>query len=216
MRIAFSGASGSGKTTLAKEIAEAHNIPLNPIGSRSTALSMGFGNPYDVDRADATKYEGWLQDHPNDLDGAAEYSLTDYPESRRTVRGLFQHTLQAEKIAWEERHIEFVTDRSILDDLAYCILHDHKAVDKVYMERALRHLELYDVIFFTPLESFYSHGGDACRVNELMYHELFEVILRGLFDFARIEHRVHKVPKKDRSGFVAGVITRLDSLHSWR
>lgn len=51
MRIAITGASGTGKTFLAEQLAKKYNLPLNPIGARSVALAMGFGNPYDVDRA---------------------------------------------------------------------------------------------------------------------------------------------------------------------
>lgn len=51
MRIAIAGASGTGKTTLAKAIAERYSLPINPVGARSVALSMGFDNPYDVDQA---------------------------------------------------------------------------------------------------------------------------------------------------------------------
>lgn len=49
MRVAFCGAAGCGKTTLAKEISRIHDVPMNPVGSRSVALKMGHSNPYDVD-----------------------------------------------------------------------------------------------------------------------------------------------------------------------
>lgn len=51
LRIGVSGSSGTGKTTLARYISDTFGLPLNPIGSRSTALEMGFESPYDVDRA---------------------------------------------------------------------------------------------------------------------------------------------------------------------
>jgi predicted ATPase len=51
MRIAFTGSSGTGKSTLARFVADHYGIPLNPIGSRSVALEMGFSSPYDVDKA---------------------------------------------------------------------------------------------------------------------------------------------------------------------
>jgi len=51
MRIAIAGASGTGKTTLANAIAERYSLPINPVGARSVAKSMGFDNPYDVDKA---------------------------------------------------------------------------------------------------------------------------------------------------------------------
>src|SRR5271156_759782 len=49
-RIAFLGASGTGKTKLVKYLQAKLNLPVNPIGSRSIALEMGFTNPYDVDK----------------------------------------------------------------------------------------------------------------------------------------------------------------------
>lgn len=51
MRIAFAGASGTGKTTQLKLLADRYNLPINPVGSRSVALDMGFQSPYDVDAA---------------------------------------------------------------------------------------------------------------------------------------------------------------------
>lgn len=51
MRIAIYGAAGTGKTTLAKMIEEELGVPFNPVGSRFVAASMGFDNPYDVDKA---------------------------------------------------------------------------------------------------------------------------------------------------------------------
>ncbi len=55
MRIGIAGASGTGKTTLAKAIAAQYGWPINPVGSRSVAKSMGFDNPYDVDAAGRRK-----------------------------------------------------------------------------------------------------------------------------------------------------------------
>lgn len=50
MKLAFCGASGTGKSTLAKMWAESQGVPMNPIGARQVAASMGFESPYDVDK----------------------------------------------------------------------------------------------------------------------------------------------------------------------
>ncbi len=49
MKIAFTGCSGTGKTTLAKHVAEAFQIPYNPVGARTVAAEMGLKSPYDAD-----------------------------------------------------------------------------------------------------------------------------------------------------------------------
>jgi hypothetical protein len=51
IRIGISGSSGTGKSTLARFISDTYGLPMNPVGSRSTANEMGFESPYDVDKA---------------------------------------------------------------------------------------------------------------------------------------------------------------------
>lgn len=72
IRVAFAGASGTGKTTLARHLELAKDLPFNPVGSRSVAKAMGFGNPYDVDKAGkraefqrrlVTEKRAWEDDH---------------------------------------------------------------------------------------------------------------------------------------------------------
>ena len=50
LRVAFTGSSATGKTTLAAFVAELLGVPLNPVGSRSVAASMGLSSPYEADR----------------------------------------------------------------------------------------------------------------------------------------------------------------------
>lgn len=49
LKIAFAGASGTGKTTVATFLSKELDLQINPVGSRTVSLEMGFNNPYDVD-----------------------------------------------------------------------------------------------------------------------------------------------------------------------
>jgi nicotinamide riboside kinase len=78
MRIAIAGASGTGKTTLANAIAERYSLPINPVGARSVALSMGFYNPYDVDKAGKrVEFQRKLFEHKRDWELARDSFVTD-------------------------------------------------------------------------------------------------------------------------------------------
>ncbi len=78
MRVAIAGASGTGKTTLANAIAERFGLPLNPIGARSVAASMGFSNPYDVDQAGRrVEFQRRLFEQKRDWEQQHEAFVTD-------------------------------------------------------------------------------------------------------------------------------------------
>ncbi len=192
MRIAFLGASGTGKTTLTTAIAKIRDLPICPVGSRSVAQAMGFvhppghaqegqGNPYAVDRAEAANYEISLQDGAPPL-SAARRACASWSQGARTVRPAFQLRLQAEKIAWELDHADFVSDRTTLDDLAYAILHCREVVDAAFLERAREHMNVYDAVFYCPWYAFHDLGGDASRVADEAYHEVYDALVRGLVE----------------------------------
>jgi len=78
MRIAIAGASGTGKTTLANAIAERYSLPINPVGARSVAKSMGFDNPYDVDKAGRrVEFQRRLFEQKRDWELANDRFVTD-------------------------------------------------------------------------------------------------------------------------------------------
>lgn len=155
-RIAFCGASGTGKTTLAAWVAETAHlvgdgcaVPLNPVGSRSTARAMGLDNPYDVDK--------------------------------KGLRVEFQTRLQAEKISWELAHTAFVTDRTVLDELAYTLMHiEVDAIPDGYVKTALEHMSWYTRVVFCPIDAFWQVGTDPARIANLAYHRVFEQLLHGM------------------------------------
>lgn len=149
-RIAFCGSSGTGKSTLATALAAWLKIPLNPIGSRSVAESMGFASPYDVDLAG--------------------------------MRGEFQRNLILQKIGWEFRHEEFVSDRTLIDNLAYTTMHDIASVTEDMVFSVFSGMTRYTHIIHCPVDVFCNPGGDPQRVQDLTYHQVFDAVLSGLLD----------------------------------
>lgn len=219
MRIGFTGASGTGKTTLAKAISEKLCLPMNPVGSRSTAGSMGFDNPYDVDKTDLETYSeaiaaGWTKQR------AVAIGMQQYLPGRRTVRSLFQRELQRRKIEWETERDAFVTDRTTIDDFCYTAVHDVRAIDHEFMKNAIDHLSRYDLIFFTPMDSFINTANDPARMNDLAYHRTFETFAFGAL--MRWHHRrthiyvVRQTELKDRIESVLSVIEMTAKTNSTR
>jgi len=189
MKIAFAGASGTGKTTLAKYLSEKLDLPFNPVGARSVAKKMGFDNPYDVDRASVEAYNNYIydiaqEDSPEALRRAAEFAMSKWAWADKhespTVRTMFQRRLQREKIEWEQGRESFVTDRSTADDFAYSALHHLEGITTEYMDQAQQHLRTYDIILFTPIDSFFNLAGDPNRVEEQTYHWVYEMLLKGI------------------------------------
>ncbi len=179
-RIAFAGASGTGKSTLAVTLAQHLQLPINPVGSRSVAASLGFLNPYDVDRASLDTYERLAGKFP--LGSVAEASMEEWQQNptQPTVRSQFQVRLQTAKIDWERARSGYVSDRTTMDDMAYALLHCPGVVDRAFIRRAREHLREYTHVIFCPLDSFYAHAGDPARVTDIEYHYRYEAILRGL------------------------------------
>lgn len=163
-RVSFCGPSGSGKTTLATWLADELGAPLNPIGSRSVAIEMGFASPYDVDAAG--------------------------------MRAEFQEQLQRRKIAWEQAHDSFVTDRTTLDEYVYAQIHDPSGVSQHYATAAFAHFARYTHVFYCPFDVFCDLAGDPKRMQSYDYQRDFDRILRSILpprvvrlDVAHLETR---------------------------
>ncbi len=77
-RIAFCGASGTGKTVLATWIQEVYRLPLNPVGSRSVAMEMGFSSAYESDAAGKrAEFQARLVRKKTEWEAAHESFVTD-------------------------------------------------------------------------------------------------------------------------------------------
>lgn len=215
LRIAFCGASGTGKTTLAKAIQQKYGLELNPVGSRSVSKAMGFDSPYDVDKASVFLYQGALEDgHTSDI--AARYAVESWDpkdeETRETCRELFQRKLQLAKITWEDGHEQFVSDRSTIDDFCYTAMHNHKALNREFAMTAEQHMNQYDLVFATPVDSFINLGGDPSRLDNVAYHRAFEFMAFGALE--RWYPKAHFIPGHTRISRLKFVFRHIDALIS--
>ncbi len=172
-RVAFCGASGTGKTTLAKRLAEHYGLPLSPSMAREAAKDAGLASPYD-------------SDHIGEV------------ETRRVIPGAtmsrvnLQRAIVHRRIAWQDDHRQgFVSDRTSFDDLAYSLMHGlsgrtyQELADAVILQWS-RLAPTYDRVVLCPVASFWRHGADVARVDDLSYHVRFEALLLELLRAASV------------------------------
>ena len=95
-------------------------------------------------------------------------------------RGEFQRRLLIEKIMWERSRDSFVTDRTVLDNLAYTMLHDVDSIDGEQLASAKQAVQRYTHVILCPMFAFFDLNNDAARKKSLVYHELYEAAMRGL------------------------------------
>lgn len=220
MRIAFCGASACGKSTLAAWVSETYGLPINPVGSRSVAIELGFvdrrsgeARPFNVDVADAWTYQACI-DGGYPPPHAVQEAMAHFKTGEATCRGLFQARLLSSKIAWETERDRFVTDRTTLDNLAYSLLGDAAAVTSATVDAATKHMARYDVVFYCPLVAGQWLGDDGARQRLFGQHFAFDALLSGLLNTWRNrsrfeEKRVYMISKTgldERKAFVRDVL----------
>jgi nicotinamide riboside kinase len=175
-RIACIGASGVGKSRLVERLRTKLNLPINPVGSRSVALCLGFNNVYDVDKAG--------------------------------LRNVFQRRLFTDKVQWETEHEEFLTDRTVFDNLAYAMVHGGTEMMTVEeLSKYITSMHRYTAIFYLPLNVFQNISDDQNRLNSDVYHQMFDMIIRALI----IEYSIPNVitlrcPLEERASIIDGLL----------
>jgi hypothetical protein len=105
---------------------------------------------------------------------------TPYDVDKAGKRAEFQKRLVISKTKWEKERDGFVTDRTTLDNIAYTMLHDIYAVDADLIRQAVSGLSRYTHVIYCPVSVFCNPAGDTNRVQDLTYHELYDVLVQGL------------------------------------
>ena len=155
MRIAISGAHGVGKTTLARKLAKTLDLPQIEEVVRSVAKDFGFKTTGQIRKA-------------KELD-----------------KCLFQNTLFVRQAVTEMQFKNgFVSDRSMLDFVAYCYLYnlpDHYV--EILQKEALRYSEFYDLLVYCPIPDVVLEN-DGFRLTDKDSQKFIDVAIRKLLNEA--------------------------------
>ncbi len=92
------------------------------------------------------------------------------------LRKRFQEILRAKKGNWEIEHDAFVTDRTMLDNYVYAIL--HSGIDLGWSP--FQGMQRYDVVFYCGIDAFQDLGDDSARMHNDTYHRVYDACLHGL------------------------------------
>lgn len=137
MRIAVSGAHGVGKTTLVNRIAEHLHLPKISEVARKVAGEMG-------------------------LDSCNTIKTSDQESIR-----LFQSKVFYEQLMAESELIDFISDRSIFDIVAYMNYYGLCAeIIDDYLQYAIKHSAQYDAIIYCPVPRGAELVADGFRLTE--------------------------------------------------
>lgn len=110
---------------------------------------------------------------------------TVYQVDQAGKRREFQHRLLFEKLAWEEKHDDFVTDRTTLDNVVYSVLHADGDLDAALprdeFEAAKMAIGRYSTgVVFCPIAAWQALDADPNRKSNPIYHAVYESLLEGL------------------------------------
>src|SRR5262249_32781340 len=120
----------------------------------------------------------------------------------------FQERLLREKLAWERKNEDFVTDRSVFDVVTYMLMHCSKIVTNDIMRQVATGMDRYDYIFYCPMISFFNTDDDPSRLKNDFYHQAYEVLLEGLL-IRFYPHRIIKLSHSDLEARVSAIVRTL-------
>jgi nicotinamide riboside kinase len=155
IKIAISGTHGVGKTTLAKRLAESLYVPLLSEVARDVAVSTGIEHTEQISKGSML------------------------------TRIMFQGAVFGMQGLKEKMHGGFVSDRSILDCIAYCHLYclpEHFI--STLEEAALIHTGGYDLIIYCPIPGCHVQD-DGFRLTDKISQQKVDIYIQELIRDAR-------------------------------
>lgn len=138
-----------------------------------------------------------------------------YDVDKAGKRNEFQRRLLDDKIAWEKERESFVTDRTTLDNLVYSMLHNVQNIDSAFLKKAVTALHRYTHVIYFPFDAFCEPAGDATRVADLTYHELYDFALWGLIDRYIPKNREQRFMVLDQAELAEREYDVLSLLKGW-
>lgn len=151
-RLAFCGASGTGKTTLAFWVRDTYGLQLNPVGSRTVALAMGFDTPYATDAAGMrSEFQKRLLREKREWEAERDEFVTD----RTTFDNLAYSMLHGCDSVDDAQFQEACAGMSRYDFVVYCPARTFISVgDDPDRVKDLTYHRLYDAALWGLLQNF--------------------------------------------------------------
>lgn len=112
-------------------------------------------------------------------------------------RAEFQRRLIMEKADWESRFDSFVTDRTVLDNLAYAMLHCVEAIDDGLLAIVRQAAQRYTHVAYCPVDVFCNTAGDPARVSDMAYQYVYDAAVYGLLTKTIHGPRLHTLIRPD-------------------
>lgn len=129
-----------------------------------------------IDEVARTVAEGWFK------------NSDEIKNAKITTKTLFQLNVFYKQLWEEERHIGFVSDRSVFDVVAYSIYYQlSEKVIKMLTEDAINHSEKYDLIIYCPIPKDGELINDGFRFFDKDSQVEIDLILQGLLKKAKCE-----------------------------
>lgn len=180
MKIGFTGTGGTGKSTTLNILKERGTLGVPVLPSVTREVFEEFG-------ALEADQELWTPQQKKDLQMA-----------------IFKKRWEREE---EYKETGFISDRTAIDHLAYCLHRCYEAftddeIEKLYEDTRLN-MESYDLIFYFPI--YFTPPSDGMRQTGNGYRKIIDYIIQGIimdFDMPMVITTMHNDTAENWADFI--------------